>query len=69
VTGTCLSCRRVPLDDGWRYVDALKSRGVATRVLVFPDDSHALDKPQTEYEQWLNMAWWLKTHMGVEPQH
>lgn len=54
---------QVPLDDGWRYVDALKTRGVQTRVLVFPEDSHALDKPQTEVEQWLNIAWWFKRHL------
>jgi acylaminoacyl-peptidase len=56
--------RRVPLDDGKRYATALAARGVETRVLVFPEDTHALDKPQTEFEQWLNLAWWLRRHMG-----
>ncbi len=54
--------RRVPADDGKRFVAALRSRGVPTRLLIFPDDTHALDKPQTEFEQWLNLAWWLKQH-------
>lgn len=62
ITTNCVSLQ-VPLDDGWRYVDALKTRGVDSRVLVFPEDSHALDKPQTEVEQWLNIAWWLKLHL------
>lgn len=54
--------RRVPLDDGKRYATALASRGIETRVLVFPEDTHALDKPQTDFEQWLNLAWWLRQH-------
>jgi acylaminoacyl-peptidase len=54
--------RRVPLDDGKRYATALASRGIETRVLVFPEDTHALDKPQTDFEQWLNLAWWLRRH-------
>lgn len=54
--------RRVPEADGRRYVNALRSRGVPTRVLVFPEDTHALSQPQTDYEQWLNAAWWLKQH-------
>ena len=32
------------------------------RVLTFPEDSHALDKPQTEFEQWISVAWWLRSH-------
>jgi acylaminoacyl-peptidase len=57
--------RRVPMDDGRRYADAAAALGVPLRTLVFPNDTHALDKPQTEFEQWLNLAWWLREHGGA----
>lgn len=57
--------RRVPLEDGKRYIDALKQRQNApeTRMIVFPEDTHALDKPQTEFEQWITALWWLQRHV------
>ena len=57
--------RRVPMDDGKMYLKMLKRREDApeTRLMVFPQDSHALDKPQTEFEQWLTAVWWLKKHV------
>lgn len=58
--------RRVPLTDAQLYVLALKARGAdapETRTIVFPEDTHALDRPQTEFEQWVNVAAWLKRHM------
>ncbi|GBF91528.1 hypothetical protein Rsub_04268 [Raphidocelis subcapitata] len=55
--------RRIPLEDGRRYIDAVRAAGVPTRVLCFPNDGHAIDKPQSDYEQWVNLAWWLKRYM------
>jgi acylaminoacyl-peptidase len=58
--------RRVPLEDGRRYLEALRARGAGApeaRLLIFPQDSHALDRPQTEVEQWVNVAWWLRRHV------
>ncbi len=56
--------RRVPMSNGQQYLAALRERGVEASSIVFPDDSHPLDKPQTEYEQWLTVLWWLQRHMG-----
>ena len=56
--------RRVVLRDTELYVAALKAREGApvTRVILFPEDHHALDKPQTQFECQLTWAWWLKLH-------
>jgi acylaminoacyl-peptidase len=58
--------RRVPAEDGKRWVAALRSRQSPppppTRMLVFPEDTHALDRPQTEFEQWVSLAAWLREH-------
>ena len=52
--------RRVPSPDGLQYQSALKAAGVHVRTILFPEDTHALSQPRTEFEQWINAAWWLK---------
>ncbi|GIL58036.1 hypothetical protein Vafri_13236 [Volvox africanus] len=63
--------RRVPPLDGLQYLSALRGRDAAawgppppSRLIIFPEDGHGLDKPQTEFEQWINVMWWLKTYAG-----
>lgn len=58
--------KRVVMTDARLYVSYLRSRAEQapeTRVVMFPDDTHALDRPQTEFEVWLTHAWWFKQHM------
>eukprot|EP00884_Botryococcus_braunii_P019747 jgi/Botrbrau1/6456/Bobra.0034s0031.1 len=57
--------RRVPLVDSHSYVAAIRARSDAppVSVFVFPEDTHALDKPRTEFEQWVNVASWLKKYL------
>jgi len=57
---------RVPLVDAKRYVAALRARKGAppARIFVFDEDTHALDRPQTEFEQWLNTVAFFREHVN-----
>ena len=57
---------RVPAKDAKQYITALMDRAdpLEVRVLMFPEDKHDLGTPQTEFESWINVAAWLKQHMG-----
>lgn len=55
--------------DSHRYIAALRERPGApeVRVLQFVDDTHAVDKAQSDFETWVTVAAWLKRHMAVVP--
>ncbi len=55
--------RRVPLADGQQYGAALRAQGGTAKIIVFPEDTHALDRPQTEFETMINMISWLQQHI------
>jgi acylaminoacyl-peptidase len=55
--------RRVPPSNGMAYSHALRERGVPVRTLVFPEDEHALSKPRTELECYINTLEWLKLYV------
>ncbi|PHT49524.1 hypothetical protein CQW23_09271 [Capsicum baccatum] len=51
---------RVPMFTGLQYARALKEKGVDVKVVMFPEDNHALDRPQSDFESFLNIGVWLK---------
>ena len=52
--------------DAKRYVAALRARKDAppARIFVFNEDTHALDRPQTEFENQLTTVAFFKEHMA-----
>uniref|UniRef100_A0A803MEP3 acylaminoacyl-peptidase n=1 Tax=Chenopodium quinoa TaxID=63459 RepID=A0A803MEP3_CHEQI len=53
---------RVPSSNGLQYAQALKERGVKVKIIVFPEDIHAIDKPQSDFESFLNIGVWFKKY-------
>ena len=54
--------KRVPPSQGLEYYHLLRARGVKTKLLFFPEDTHAIDKPLSEAEQWIAIANWFAEH-------
>ncbi|KAL6522701.1 hypothetical protein OROHE_016548 [Orobanche hederae] len=50
---------RVPVSTGIQYARALKEKGVETKVIMFPNDVHAIDRPQSDFESFLNIGVWF----------
>ena len=55
--------RRVPPSQGLEYYHLLKTRGVDVEMVNFPEDVHAIDKPNTEAQQHLSIANFIKKRL------
>lgn len=55
--------RRVPFSQGMEYHHALRARGVPTKLLIYENDVHAIDKPVSEADHWLQIGAWLEEHL------
>ncbi|KAK1310771.1 hypothetical protein QJS10_CPA08g00238 [Acorus calamus] len=53
---------RVPVSNGLQYARALKEKGGEVKVIVFPNDVHAIEKPQSDFESFLNIGVWFKKY-------
>ncbi|RYR79508.1 hypothetical protein Ahy_A01g004321 [Arachis hypogaea] len=57
---------RVPIYDGLQYARALKEKGVDVKTIMFPNDVHGLQRPQSEFECFLNIAVWFNKYCKLQ---
>ncbi|KAL6971721.1 acylaminoacyl-peptidase [Sarracenia purpurea var. burkii] len=53
---------RVPVSNGLQYARSLKEKGAEVKVIVFPSDIHGIDKPQSDFESFLNIGVWFRKY-------
>nr|XP_011467693.1 PREDICTED: acylamino-acid-releasing enzyme-like isoform X2 [Fragaria vesca subsp. vesca] len=51
---------RLPICSG---LQGLKEKGVTVKVIVFPNDNHPIDRPQSDFESFLNIGVWFKRYL------
>ncbi|KAK4783154.1 hypothetical protein SAY86_007528 [Trapa natans] len=54
--------RRVPITNGLQYARELKEMGVDCKIITFPNDVHGIDRPQSDFESFLNIGVWFKKY-------
>ena len=58
-----MSDKRVPPSQGIEYFHAMRSKGVPTKLLMYEDDDHAIDKVVSEADHWINIKRWFDEHL------
>ncbi|KAJ9536989.1 hypothetical protein OSB04_029722 [Centaurea solstitialis] len=53
---------RVPVTNGLQFARALKEKGVVVKVIVFPEDMHPINRPQSDFESFVNIGVWFKKY-------
>ncbi|KAK7243155.1 hypothetical protein RIF29_37943 [Crotalaria pallida] len=53
---------RVPVSNGLQYARALREKGVQLKVIVFPNDVHGIERPQSDFESFLNVGVWFNKY-------
>jgi acylaminoacyl-peptidase len=54
---------RVPKSQGIEYHHVLRAQGSVCKMIHFPEDTHAIDKPLSEASHWVAIADWIDQHM------
>jgi dipeptidyl aminopeptidase/acylaminoacyl peptidase len=57
---------RVPYTQGLQLFTALQRRGVESKLLFYPDETHFVQKPKNARLWWHTVLGWLADHAGID---
>lgn len=58
-----MSDKRVPPSQGTEYFHIMRSKGIPSKLLMYPDDDHAIDRVESEADHWINIKKWFDEHL------
>ncbi len=58
---------RVPVTQGINLHGVLTGKGIASRIVIFPNENHWIMKPQAAEIWWDEVHGWLEKHIGEWP--
>ncbi|KAG4911703.1 hypothetical protein JHK82_052304 [Glycine max] len=44
------------------YARVLREKGIQVKVIVFPNDVHGIERPQSDFESYLNIVMWFNKY-------
>ncbi|KAL4643377.1 hypothetical protein ACB092_02G087700 [Castanea dentata] len=53
---------RVPVSNGLQYARTLRKNGGEIKVIMFPNDVHGNERPQSDFESFLNIGVWFRKY-------
>jgi len=54
----------VPAPQGYEFWHALKTLGVPTQLVIYPDEGHAIRKPEHQRDRVVRSVAWLERFLG-----
>ena len=54
---------RVPPSQGLEFFHSLRARNIQTKLLIYDDCDHAIDKAASEADHWINIKQWFDEYL------
>jgi len=59
---------RIPSTQAYEYYDTMRMKGVASKLVIFPEQSHVVTKPLNSLRWYDELFKWVKEYVRPRPE-